>query len=73
MSARFERYLCPGCNVLGSHELRIICPNCHGDFLEVVELYQRICRERPGARRYTMGTLFRKLYESRRGPADGSG
>ncbi len=58
-----ERYLCRGCNVLGHHEFRLLCPTCYDDFLKVVALYQRIVRERPGARRYTMPELFAALYK----------
>jgi hypothetical protein len=64
MTARFgERFLCRGCNVLGHHECRILCPTCYEDFLKVVELYQRIVRERPKTRQYTMPQLFAVLYQ----------
>jgi len=64
MSAKFgERFLCRGCNVLGHHECRLLCPNCYEDFLKVSDLYQTIVREQPKARRFTMPQLFAALYK----------
>jgi hypothetical protein len=64
MSAKFgERYLCRGCNVLGRHDLRLLCPTCYDDFLKVADLYQKIVRERPKTRHYTMPQLFAALYQ----------
>lgn len=64
MGSRFgERYLCRGCNVLGHHDHRAICPRCYDDFLKVVELYQEIMRNVPEARRLTMPQTFAAMYK----------
>lgn len=62
MSTRaIERYICRGCSTFGTQEFRLLCPQCYADFLEVVELYQKVVREHPKARAFTMPELFRRL------------